>query len=190
MRGSLGSAKTIRISHPPAGSQSSYTRAMRLAGFVLAVVVPVARRTSPPPIAARPPHRGRLGRRSSASFWPSRRNGSGSTSPTTCPSSSASSLPTSWPRCRTAPCAASASTSRPTPPTSRPSPPWWPARRRCASTARDAGRGHRALHGAAPSPRREGAERTVSLSRTSGCCATERGSAWPPRRPKSRSDST
>jgi ketosteroid isomerase-like protein len=39
MRGSLGSAKTIRISHPPAGSQSSYTRAMRLTRLALAGAV-------------------------------------------------------------------------------------------------------------------------------------------------------
>lgn len=42
MRGSLGSAKTIRISHPPVGSQSSYTRAMRLASFLLAGLTLVA----------------------------------------------------------------------------------------------------------------------------------------------------
>jgi ketosteroid isomerase-like protein len=35
MRGSLGSAKTIRISHPPAFSQSSYTRGMRLTRLAL-----------------------------------------------------------------------------------------------------------------------------------------------------------
>ena len=39
MRGSLGSAKKIRISHPPAGSQSTYTRAMGLTGLVFGGLV-------------------------------------------------------------------------------------------------------------------------------------------------------